>query len=63
MCMPQSRQDPAHTVVVPHMWTVWIALFVGVGMVLAMIGDPGVTGPCTAIDPSTAKAYSIGFEV
>ena len=38
-----------------------IALLVGVGVVLAVVGDPVDDRPLTAIEPAAAKKYSTGF--
>ena len=39
--MPEAGQDPAHALAVADVGAVRVALFVGVGVVLAVVGDPG----------------------
>ena len=58
--VPQSTQRAEDPIAPAHVWTVRIAVDVGVGVVTAMVGDPADHQPSTAIVPSsTAKRYWI----
>ena len=39
--VPEAGEDAAHAAVVADVGAVGVALFVGVGVVLAVVGDPG----------------------
>ena len=59
----QSRQDADHALTVPDVRAVRVALDVGVGVVLAVFGDPGDHRALHGHRAEPAKTYSVGLWV